>query len=237
MEQDNFYLKIESDAFFERWYTSINNNYDGIHRSNNSTVLDHIQNNIDLHNLKVLEVGCFIGDLLFHLKKNESCKIHGIEPSTKACKLAHEKFGLAIENTNFIGSKWFSMAQENREYFDLIILDDVLSWISRENILQSIAVVDWLLKKGGSIFLRDFGPAFSFAYENHHQKNQNVYNFKQANGHRSFFLDSGMYYEKFTKITNVENLQQVKTTRADSTVWSDSLIIKCLKPLHPILKL
>lgn len=236
MSQDDFYLKIEADAFFERWYSSINKNYNGKLRNNKSTILEHLRNNISLSNLKVLEVGCFIGDLLYYLKTNKSCETHGIEPSTKACNLAHEELGLAIENSNFVGSKWFNLVKENREYFDLIILDDVLSWISRENILQSIAVVDWLLKKGGSIFLRDFGPAFSFAYENHHQKNNNVYNFKQANGHRSFFLNSGMYYEKFTKIENIENLQEVKTSRADSTVWSDSLIIKCLKPLHPVLK-
>ena len=50
-----------------------------------------------------------------------------------------------------------------------------------------------------------------------------------------FFLQTGMYYEKYTKITNL-NLQKIKTARSDSSIWADSIIIKNSKPLHPILE-
>ena len=67
------------------------------------------------------------------------------------------------------------------------------------------------------------------------KKKNNVYSFKQSYGHRNFFLQTGMYYEKYTKITNL-NLQKIKTLRPDSSIWADSIIIKSSKPLHPVLE-
>ena len=102
--------------------------------------------------------------------------------------------------------------------------------------MQVLAIIDWLLKIDGAIFFRDFSPSFSFAYENHHQKNNDIYNFKQSYGHRNFFLQTGMYYEKFTKISNLNNLQKIKTFRKDAGLWADSILIKTSKPMHPVLK-
>ena len=46
------------------------------------------------------------------------------------------------------------------------------------------------------------------------------FSFKQSHGHRNFFLQTGMYYEKYTKITNL-NLQKIKTARSDSSIWAN----------------
>ena len=69
MLQDDFYLKKESNAFFDRWRASEGKNYDGKLRSSKKLILSQLEENISLKNIKVLEVGCFIGDLLAHLKK------------------------------------------------------------------------------------------------------------------------------------------------------------------------
>ena len=236
MQQDDFYLKKESNAFFDRWYVSEGRNYDGKLRESKKLILSQLEENISLSNIKVLEVGCFVGDLLADLKKNYSCKVFGIEPSSKAYNLCKKIFNLKnIENTIFTKSKFFNLNNKFKNNFDLIILEDVLSWMPRESIIQVFAIIDWLLKNNGAIFLRDYSPNFSFAYENHHQKNNNIFSFKQSNGHRNFFLQTGMYYEKYTKITNL-NLQKIKTFRPDSSIWADSIIIKSSKPLHPVLE-
>jgi len=119
----------------------------------------------------------------------------------------------------------------------LIIAEDVLSWMSRDFILPILGVFDWMLKPSGCIYLRDFSPAFSFAYKNHHWPGEKVFNFKQQGGHRKFFLDLGKYVEQSTIITNTSTYQKVSTSRPDSAVWADSILVKLPEPLHPVLEL
>lgn len=171
MRQDDFYLKKEANAFFDRWITSEGKKYDGKLRESKKLILTQLEENISLSNKKVLEVGCFVGDLLAYLKKDYSCKVYGIEPSSKASNLCKKTFKLEnIENTIFTKSKFFNLNNKFKNNFDLIILEDVLSWMPRESIIQVFAIIDWLLKTNGAIFFRDYSPNFSFAYENHHQK-------------------------------------------------------------------
>lgn len=235
MLQDDFYSSIEADSFFERWHSQ-NTSYNGELRDNKKSILNKLEKlNLISKNKRILEVGCFIGDLLHFIHKAYDCDVYGVEASSKACTFSNDLYGLKIENNNFIRSSHFKLDIDNHKFFDLIVFDDVLSWMSRESILHVIAVTDWILKEGGSIFLRDFSPSFSFAYENHHHKGKNIYNFKQSNGHRQFFLNSGMYYEQLSNIYSEKNLQKVSTSRIDSMTWSDTILTKCSKPLHPIL--
>ena len=65
--QDNFYFKKESDFFFKR--NSLNLPKTHEIRKNKIEILDFISKYIKIKNRsKILEVGCFIGDLLFLLK-------------------------------------------------------------------------------------------------------------------------------------------------------------------------
>ena len=237
MLQDHYYLNIEADAYFERWHAK-NKFFNGELRASKKDILLKLEKeNLLSKQKKILEVGCFIGDLLSHIKKQYKCDVFGVETSAKACAMSKELYDLVLENNSFIGSSYFHFNKESQKSFDLIIFDDVLSWMSRDNILQVIAVTDWILKDGGSIFLRDFSPSFSFAYENHHQKGKNIFNFKQSDGHRQFFLKSGMYFEKSTSIYIDKNIQAISTSRPDSSIWADTILTKCHEPLHPILSL
>jgi len=236
MSQDLFYLKKEANDFFERNLGTLKDKKTPFLRASKKTILDNLSSHIRLEKCRVLEVGCFIGDLLFALQRNHRCSVVGVETSSKACALAKKVFKLNLENSYFSGSRYFSLASENRAKFDLIIFDDVLSWMGRETIFQVLAVSDWLLQTGGAIYFRDFAPAFSFCFKNHHQKHFPVFNFKQSGGHKKMFLEYGMYYEKFTSVYSSACLQKIKTSRPDSTIWADSLLIKLASPLHPLLK-
>jgi 2-polyprenyl-3-methyl-5-hydroxy-6-metoxy-1,4-benzoquinol methylase len=233
IHQDNFYLEKESNAFFDRWYKSISEKVPTELRSEKKIILDMLESNIEINSLNVLEVGCFIGDLLSHLKMNNNCTVHGIESSSKACDFAEKNFKVEIENATFLRSKLFRLDDSNFQKFDLIICEDVLSWVSRDLILSTLGVLDWMLKPGGSIFIRDFSPSFAFAFENHHWPGQQIYNYKQAGGHRSFFLQTGKYLEKVSYIRTDSQFQNVKTSRPDSMTWSDSILTKIESTLHP----
>ena len=169
IKQDLFYKKIEADAFFER------------NKKNDPLFFKDINKKTLRPNKKILEVGCFFGDLLSYIKKKNNCKVYGVEPSTKACKLAKKIFSLKIENTTFINSQFFSLKKKYFQNFDVIIFDDVLSWFDRDIILSSFGVVDWILKKNGVIFFRDFMPKKNFAHPNHHWRGKKIYNFKYQN--------------------------------------------------------
>ena len=166
--QDLVYSEQEADDFYSRVFSTINIENGGI-RPSKRLILDSIVCLIgeSLENSTILEIGCFIGDLLSEFKRHFSCEVVGIEPSSLACEFAKSKFGLDIVNKIFSHTSYFGCSPERHQTFDLIVLDDVLSWMPRETILSSLASLDWLLKPGGHIYIRDFCPSMNFAYENH----------------------------------------------------------------------
>jgi cyclopropane fatty-acyl-phospholipid synthase-like methyltransferase len=241
IKQDIFYAKKEANAFFERnkkndplLFKDINKD---TLRINKKIIYNLISKNYKLNkSTKILEVGCFFGDLLSFIKKKHKCEVYGIEPSTKACKLAKTIFSLKIENTTFINSQLFSLKKKNFQKFDVIIFDDVLSWFDRGIILSSFGVIDWILKENGIIFFRDFMPKKNFAHPNHHWKGKEIYNFKYKNGHKNFFLNSGKYKEIFNKRYFSSKLQKINIKNKDSMMWGDTLIKKIHGFTHPIVK-
>ena len=133
-------------------------------------------------------------------------------------------------------SHLYGLKKENKASFDLIILDDVLCWFSRELILPSLASIDWLLRPSGHIFIRDFSPSYTYSFRNHHQINQDVYNFKLKNGHSSLFLDSGMYCTVAESRIRTSDYQEKVTQRLDSTIWADVILTKLEKHSYPVLQ-
>ena len=148
-----------------------------------------------------------------------------------------KKFSINIENTTFAKSKKFLISSKNLNRYDLIIIDDVLSWVDRNLILQTIASIDWLLKPNGYIFLRDFSPNNSFAVINRHWKKEKIYNFKQANGHKSYFLNSGKYTIVQSKVYQTQKFNKTKTKNEESNVWNDVILKKISNFTFPITSL
>ena len=233
--QDNFYFKKESNSFFLRWQKS--HNYDGKLRKSKEEIKKILVKKINLKKKKILEIGCFIGDLLFDLKSNYKSKIYGVEPSSLACKFAKKKFKINLENNTFLNSKYFINNSSNYQKFDLIICDDILSWVSRDLILPTLGSIDWILKPNGHLFLRDFSPTYRFAVKNHHWHKEKIFNFKQKNGHKSFFLETGKYEQKFYKKIISNKYQTIKSSNRETLIWSDSLLKKINKFNNSIFKI
>ena len=237
MHQDNFYSKIEANSYFKRWKQGNKKAYNDAKRKlrpSKLEILENLNKNYSLKKKKVLEVGCFIGDLLSVLRAKYKCTVLGIEPSSLACKFGKQYFNLNIENSTFLNSKFFSLNMRNLNKFDVIIFDDILSWVDRSAILPTLGVMDWLLKPNGIIYLRDFSPPTAFALKNYHWKKDKIYNFKQKLGHKKNLLDSGKYIEIFNQTRLTSQYQKIKIKNEISLIWSDSILKKIDGFTHPI---
>ena len=234
MTQELIYLSNEADDFYARNKSLIESDSDL--RESKLSILQMLESYIDLSKVQsTLEIGCCIGDLLHRLQDTNQIEVFGIEPSRSACDYAAKRYGLKLENTVFTRSHFFGLSEENKNSFDLIILDDVLCWFSRELLLPAMASIDWLLRPGGHIFIRDFAPSFSYAFRNHHQTYSSVYNFKVKSGHASFFLETGMYYTTAELRRRTSGYQVIKTNRPDSTIWTDVIVTKLEEHSYPVL--
>jgi SAM-dependent methyltransferase len=231
--QDNFYFKIEANKFFERNFLKVKKDIINVNnfklRKSKNEILQIIKKNTSVKNKNVLEIGCFISDLLNILKKKYNCNVSGVEPSSYACKFAKKEFGLNIENKTFLNSKYVTSKKKYKDKFDIIICDDVLSWIDREIIMECILSINYILKYDGHIFFRDFSPPHNIAVKNHHHKSENIYNYKVAGGHKSFFLMTGQYRTIFSK-KFITNKYQVNKSKSNITnIWTHDLIKKTKK--------
>ena len=238
--QDHFYKKKEADEFFDRWVKNNNNEYystlDKKIRKEKLNILNCLKSNISLKKKNILEIGCFVGDLLFYLKKRFNCKVNGVDASKKACNLSKKIFDLKIENKIFIESKYFIINKENFQKFDLIICDDVLSWMDRKSIIQTLSAIDYLLKDGGYIFMKDYDVKKNFCFKNHHHPKKKIFSFKQKEGHKSFYIWTGNYKLIYEKLFITNKYQKVKIKDNQANTWSYSIIQKQKTFTHPIKK-
>ena len=223
--QDYYYLKKESDQFYDRGFGKVT--FDGNLRESKLDIYKNIINNYDINkNTNILEIGCFIGDLLYEFKKYYNCNVHGVEPSAKACKFSKDKFDLELENTIYIESKLFTNKKSNHQIFDIVICDDVLSWMSRDSILPVLGSIDWILKDNGIIYFRDFTPSYPFRFKNHHCPEQQIFNYKMRDGHKTILKETGKYIEIFSYQRLDKKYQNIKTSKVDSALWGDSILKK-----------
>jgi len=238
MLQDSFYLQTESNEFFLRCRNDVVSELaTSPLRASKRSIYDRIvESSIKLDNIDVLEIGCFVADLLAFFADNHDCSVQGIEPSSLAVQFALDKYNLSILNNTLVGHYAAQPITSLKPSFDLIIAEDVLSWLPRENILLSLSIIDQLLKPGGHLFIRDFCPSMSFAYRNHHVTNHEVFNYKTYLGHKQFFLLTGLYYIHQEHVRKESSLQNINTSRPDSCVWSDCILAKHHEPLHPVLE-
>ena len=153
MIQDDFYKAIEANSFFNR---NEPRSSDSFPRPSKIAIQTFIDSDVELRRGdQVLEIGCFIGDLLAEYRK-KGMLVHGIEPSQNACAFALRQFSIDIENVAFSQSQFFGFDPQHEDRFNLVILDDVLGWVDRRSILQSLAAIDWLVPKNGHILYVNF---------------------------------------------------------------------------------
>ena len=236
--QEAIYEQTEANDFFRRNISQMILESTGL-RKQKEGIYANIKSFYggNVRSMQILEIGCCIGDLINKFRAEDCCQVVGIEPSSLACDYASKNFALPIINSVFNRTEYFGFKDSHYQSFDIIIADDVLSWMSRELILPVNASIDWLIKPGGGFYLRDFCPPVDFAYPNHHQEGNDVFNYKVSGGHKKFFLDSGKYYLAQDYVRTDSRYQKTRTSRVDSMIWSDALLIKNEQPLYPRLEM
>lgn len=239
MSQDNFYSEIEAEAFFQRNF----HNFDAKEvaknlwlRENKQSIYSFLSSGISLEALSVLEIGCSVGDLLLVLERKHGCKVMGIEPSRSAAAIARSAFGLDVVTSTFVQSELFDLDSQNRDKYDLLILDDVVGWMEPKYILPTIGVLDWILKPEGYIFVRELYSAHSVKVRNHHHETNQIFNYRYGGGISKLFTSSGMYYVARENTWPGKSLQKVDASLKHS-VWRDSILQHSPMDLIPEIKL
>jgi len=225
-EQDNYYLEKEGDDFFRR-------NFSGKEpprlRPAKVTILDQLDA-LGVAGGPALEYGCCYGDLLAVLGEQSAGRLCvGVEASLEAVKFGQARYGAQVQfHHGTIADNPLNQAPEFRGRFDLVIVDDVFGWVSRETLFQSIANIDQVLAEGGHLFIRDFYPVEKLKNRNHHVADAEVFNYKIPGSHARLFEWSGMYeiVSQRVYVDQTEMSAGYQSARAFGSRWADTVLRK-----------
>lgn len=179
MSQESIFLEGEGDAWFER-------NKDKLANSKRDIPFDLIEMYAPTPN-RVLEVGCANGFRLNKIQQKWSSECWGIEPSLKAIWHGEESYpGIRFE----CGTAQDGFRFEYND-FDLVIVNFVLHWVSRDKLLKSISEIDRVLSDNGVLILGDFATLNPIKRKYHHLPDQDMWTYKQD--YAGLFEKTGLY--------------------------------------------
>ena len=227
-KQDTHYFEHEGDNFFKR-------NFAGKTppqlRGPKVSILEQILS-AGKSFPRVLEYGCNYGDLLNRfLELGVSTYCVGVEASSSAIAFGRELYAdRVVFHHGTIAENPINQAGEARAEFDLIIVDDVFGWVSRETIFESVANIHGVLADGGLLFIRDFLPNGKAKNPNHHVADGSVFNFKVPGSHSTLFLASGSYEVVWqrTFMDQTSMSANYKSKREFESRWADTVLKKSL---------
>lgn len=151
----------------------------------NRTVLDapeHVQWDPPLRLMKeygiapggVLEIGCSNGWRLGEIAKRYHCKCVGVEPSESAIKDGRAKY----PDVEFHRGLGIVIPASVVPPFDLVIVNFVLHWVSRNALLKTVAEIDRCVADGGFLIVGDFAPDHPTKNSYHHLLDGRVFTWK-----------------------------------------------------------
>ena len=181
--QDQVFLNYEGDNWFER-----NKSFLKVNEEDLPLYL------IKQYNLKpknVLEVGSSNGYRLAQIHKKFKSKVYAVEPSAKAIKNGKKEWPFINWQRNTAASMNYKS-----NFFDLVIINSVFHWISRDTLLASVAKIDQVLGWGGALIIGDFQTPIPIKKRYHHIKNKKVFTYKTD--YKKIFLTTGFYKEVAT---------------------------------------
>ena len=131
----------------------------------------------------------------------------GADLSGQAVKYGKDKYKLELYESSLSD---FSYSEK----FDLIIVNFVLHWVDRTDLLKSIYNIDIHLKDGGNLVLGDFlshTPVKKIYHHHPVEKNtgSNIYTFKT--NYSNIFESLGTYKTLDSVIFNCDNKQEEAT--------------------------
>lgn len=185
--QDDYFLKGEADAYFNRNSRKL---------SNVKKDEDFIFSSIVRMNIKpktVLEVGCANGFRLNWLNQDYNCRVVGIEPSKQAVEDGNKKFpNIELK----IGTS--DMLEKIESFFNIIILGFFVYLLPREKLFKLAYEVDRHLEEGVYVVGLDFNTKFPIMNRYAHLKD--IYSFKFDLA--KMFTWNPQYMEVFKQIIN-----------------------------------
>lgn len=230
-KQDRYYLDVEADAFFERNHGDADPH---TLRDTKRSIVEAIDT-VGIKPERVLEYGCNYGDLLKHFA-DRGAECHGIEPSRRAVEFGRRAYGdtIHLHQGTLAQNPINDTAAPEQPAFDLVIIEDVFCWVSRETLFQSIANVDAVLADGGYLFIREFAALSHSKNRNHHVEDSEVYCFKPAMTHARMLAGSGVYAAVYEKIWMDAQDSWVVSEDRDpfQSRWSDTVLRKSLRDYY-----
>lgn len=170
MKQKEIFLGGEADAWFERNHQALQSRVfdlsDGIiHSVSNISKGPEYAGEV----LKVLEIGCGEANRLVWIAEHLGADVYGLEPSSKAVKLARKR-GVQAEHGSADHLPFESGS------FDVVIFGFCLYLCDREDLFKIAQEADRVLKKKSWLIIRDFFSPTPVKRDYHHK--QEVYSFK-----------------------------------------------------------
>lgn len=185
MSQEKIFLKGEGDRWFRRNRAALNT------KSRLDPTLEIIRRS-GLKPKKVFEIGCANGWRLEEIRKKYRARCVGIEPSRAAIKDGKHSFP-RIRLIRAIASRI-----PIKEMFDLVIVNYVLHWISREYLVRSLSEIDRMVADNGYLVITDFAPDRPARARYHHLPEKKVWTFKTD--YPAMFESTGLY-ERVKELT------------------------------------
>lgn len=225
--QDRHYIEVEADAFFKR-------NFAGKPapplRRPKQEIADQLEK-AGVRPKRVLEYGCNYGDLLNHLVTQGGAEqAVGVDASKMALDFGRSLYGAEK-------LRWVQGTIANNEVnddpaavgsFDLVVIDDVFGWVSRETVLQSVTNIDDMVGDGGFLFIRDYDPDYRMKNPNHHVREGFVFSFKVPGSHAALFLATGIYEVAARRVFMDQSAMSGKymSSRVFESRWADTILKK-----------
>ncbi len=190
MKQEKFFKK-EGDNWYNRNRKAMHELYANVYPNADPDVVVRMMEMYDLKPKKVLEIGASNGYRLALIADKFGSKCVGIDPSTAAVKDG---------NKNFPKIKMFRGVASDiplKEKFDLVIVNLVLGWVSRDELFKAVAEIDRMVADGGHLVIGDFLPDYPMRVLYHHKPEAGIYTYK---------LD---YAEIFTSIATYRSIARL----------------------------
>ena len=187
MLQDGIFEKSESDAWFLRNKNSIINR-----KSDDDIIYKMVCKYLNKDRItSILELGCCNGYRLNFFKNFPNVeKLVGVDLSNNAIEYGRKNYNLELYRNSISDFQY-------DDKFDLVIVNFVFHWVSREFIMKAIYNTDRYVKKGGYLIIGDFYSSIPSKRFYHHLPSEKVFTYKTD--YPAIFKSLGTY----NKLTNL----------------------------------
>lgn len=176
-QQDAAFTGEEADRWFER-------NREHLVASRDDAILRLLEV-YRVAPSSVLEIGAANGFRLAALAERYGCRAVAVEPSASAVADGRRRYPAVEFQQRTIASTGLT------EQFDIVIVNFVLHWVSRQALPAAIGEVDRLVREGGLLCLGDFLPRSPTRRPYRHRTDVPLYTYKED--YSSRFTEKGRY--------------------------------------------